>query len=352
MIFSMTSPLDRALPYVIAEAGVNHNGDPALAKKLVDAAVEAQADAVKFQLFDPDELASENAPLAEYQERSGEEDQREMLRRLTIPNDEYRKLKEYAEKQGIDFITTPFDITSAKFLAELGVRILKIPSGEVTNIPFLEKIAELGIFTILSTGMCDLEEVRTATLPFREKNVPFALLHCVSSYPAPMDQINLKAMDTLRKEFRVPVGYSDHTQGIDASIAAAALGAEIIEKHFTLDRTMVGPDHAASLEPDELIELVARIRDADGLKEMKIPTELLGDGIKKCQPCEVNVKEIARRSLIAAKTIPAGAKIDASMIAIKRPGSGMPPSMFKTLLRKTSQQDIPSGTLLQMDMFS
>lgn len=336
--------------YVIAEAGVNHNGDPALARQLVDVASNAGADAVKFQLFNPDEIVSDTAPLAEYQERSGEDSQKEMLKRLTLPLDEYRQLKVYAERKGIDFITTPFDAVSARFLAGLGVRAIKIPSGEITNIPFLEQVATLRIFTIISTGMSTIWEIREAVEPFKSEGTPYALLHCVSSYPAPIDQINLRAMETLRGEFNVPVGYSDHTEGIDVAVTAVALGAQILEKHFTLDRTMPGPDHAASLEPDALKEMMRIIKDTKLLKSFPTTEAALGSSEKRCQPCELNTRDVARRSVVIAMDVAAGQTLTARMLSIKRPGTGITPKDLPTVIGKKTKNALCAGTVLTSDL--
>ncbi len=334
---------------MIAEAGVNHNGEFALAKELVDKAADAKADAVKFQMFDPDEIASEQTPLAGYQEKSASGSQHEMLRSLVLPRDNFRALKAHAESLGLAFITTPFDADAALFLAGLGVQIMKIPSGELTNIPFLERVAALGIFTILSTGMATIDEVRDAVAPFVALNVPFALLHCVSSYPAPRDQANLRAMETLRREFPVPVGYSDHTQGIDVPLMAAALGAEIIEKHFTLDRTMKGPDHAASLEPDELTEMIRRMRDKDALKTVDVPPAVLGDGVKRCQPCEEDVRRVGRRSVTIARDAAAGLVLTEDMLLIRRPGTGILPKDRVRMIGKTLSRALPAGSVVTWD---
>lgn len=338
--------------YVIAEAGVNHNGDPALARQLIDVAASACADAVKFQLFNPDEIVSDDAPLAEYQERSGEDSQKEMLRRLTLPLDEYRQLKAYAERKGIDFITTPFDAASARFLVDIGVKAMKIPSGEITNLPFLREVASLKIFTIISTGMSTLEEVREAVTLFQQEKTPFALLHCVSSYPAPIHQINLRAMETLRREFSVPVGYSDHTEGIDVAVTAAALGAQILEKHFTLDRTMVGPDHAASLEPGELQDMIRIIKDKNALEHVALVQEAFGTGEKKCQPCEMNTRDVARRSLVLRIPVKAGDVLVRDALAIQRPGTGIAPKFLGYIVGKRTVRDLDRGTVLTEDLLA
>ena len=335
--------------FIIAEAGVNHNGDPALARQLIDAAAAAGADAVKFQLFDPSEIVSRDAPLAAYQKNSGEESHHAMLMRLTLPLKEYAALKKHAEKKGIGFLVTPFDIQSARFLATLGVPAIKIPSGEITNLPFLRQVADLRLFTILSTGMSTMEEVRDAISPFREKRVSFALLHCVSCYPAPVGQINLRAMEALKKEFSVPIGYSDHTEGIDVAVTAAALGAALLEKHFTINRDLPGPDHAASLEPDELTAMITIIRDSAAMKNVRLVEAAFGDGIKKCQPCEENVRAVARRSVVLTRSVPAGTVITHAMLAIKRPGTGIPPRDYDRVAGKRTKKELHAGTVLTWD---
>jgi N-acetylneuraminate synthase/N,N'-diacetyllegionaminate synthase len=340
----------RGGPYVIAEAGVNHDGDVHQAMKLVDIAAAAGADAVKFQLFTPEELVSEQAPLASYQERSGEKNQMAMLKRLTLPQDDYRALKMRAEEQGIDFMATPFDSTSAQYLATLQVRIIKIPSGELTNIPFLQSVAVLGLPAIISTGMANLEEVHAAVQPFVQHDVPFGLLHCVSAYPAPPEQMNLRCMETLRVRFGVPVGFSDHTEGIATTLMAVAAGAEIIEKHFTIDRTLPGPDHAASLEPDELVEMIRRMRDPQDLSTIEVSDLVLGSGEKRCQPCEYDVRDVARRSVLAERSIPHGTVITTDMLEIKRPGTGIAPADLQKIIGRTSACDIPQGAVFQWDM--
>lgn len=326
--------------YIIAEAGVNHDGDMQKAKRLIEVAAEARADAVKFQLFDADELASNAAPLAAYQERSEEENQHAMLRRLTLPRESYRELKSHAEGKGLDFITTPFDSASARFLVELGVKAIKIPSGELTNGPFLKDVAALGVFTIISTGMSTLEEVKEAIKPFKRRKTPFALLHCVSSYPAPAEAINLRAMETMARAFKVPVGFSDHSLGITIALAAAARGARILEKHFTICRSDPGPDHAASLEPPELTAMVRSIREIE---------VAIGTGEKICQLCERNSRDVARRSLVLACAVRDGEKLTKRMIRIQRPGTGLPPAMLPELTGKTFTRDLDVGTLFTLD---
>ena len=324
--------------YIIAEAGVNHDGDIAKAHLLIDKAVESGADAAKFQIYRTDEIVSPNSPLADYQKEAGERSQYDMVKRLELPNEDFAALHAYAKEKGIDFITTPFDAKSAEFLASLGVEIIKIPSGEITNIPFLQRVAALKIPTIISTGMSTLEEIAEAIAPFKAAGTEYALLHCVSSYPAPAAQINLHAMKTMKEAFSVPVGYSDHTEGIAVPIAAVALGAQIIEKHFTLNKTDPGPDHAASLEPQEIAEMVQGIRIAEAA---------LGSTEKACQPCESNTRDIARRSVQLVQDAKAGDIITEEMIAIKRPGTGIAPARITEIIGKTLSEDLPAETPLE-----
>lgn len=329
--------------YVIAEAGVNHNGDIAIAKQLIDAAVQAQADAVKFQMFDPEEIASADAELAAYQEGGDHSSQLEMLKQLALPQEAFAELVAYAQSAGIDCIVTPFDIASAQFLVTLDVPTIKIPSGEVTHLPFLEKVAALGVPVILSTGTCTLEEVDDAVQIFTKAGVELTILHCTSAYPTPFDQVHLRVMETLRKKFGVPVGLSDHSEGTAVAIGACALGATVIEKHFTLDRSMDGPDHKASLEPDELAAMIAGIRAVESA---------LGSGEKTRQTVEEDVANAARRSIVAARNISTGETITEDMLTLKRPGTGIPPKELSTVIGKIASQDISVGMLLRSDMLA
>lgn len=329
--------------YVIAEAGVNHNGDRAVAQQLVDVAVAAGADAVKFQTFRAELLASRHAPKAKYQLETTDpsESQIAMLRKLELKDEEYRELRDYCAKRGITFLSTPFDETTADFLDSLDVPAFKIPSGEITNIPYLRHVAAKRKPMIVSTGMSHLGEVESAICAIEDVgNIPLALLHCTSNYPAPMHEVNLRAMRTMERAFGYSVGYSDHTVGIEISIAAAAMGACIIEKHFTLDRTMNGPDHRASLEPNELAAMVAAIRNV---------STALGDGRKQPAASENATAAVARKSIVAARDIPVGAVIREEMLAIRRPGSGLPPSMLEYVVGRTSRIAITEGELLSFE---
>jgi len=331
--------------FVIAEAGVNHNGDLKLARALIDVAVEASADAVKFQTFRADRLATPDAPKAEYQLRTtgNEESQFEMLRRLELSADAHRELQSYCEERGMIFLSTPFDEEAVDLLDELGVPAFKISSGDLTNSPLLEHVARKGKPVILSTGMSELSELIEAVSVLNTAGCETPiLLHCVSNYPADPAEANLRAMQTMRSAFDVPVGFSDHTEGIDISLAAVALGACVIEKHFTLDRTLPGPDHRASLEPAELRELVRSIRRVE---------TALGSGRKVPTATEVETAKVARRSLVAARDIPAGTILEREMVVMRRPGTGMLPAMLDTLLGRQAIRDIAAGTLLDADMF-
>ena len=329
---------------IIAEAGVNHNGDVRLAKQLVDAAVAANADAVKFQTFKAERLVTQQAPKAAYQRRrTGEsESQLEMLRRLELSPRAHEELAEYCRQQGILFLSTPFDEESAALLANLHVPAFKIGSGELTNLPLLEYVASKNRPMIVSTGMSTLAEVETAVRAIqRVNNRGLIVLHCVSNYPADPAEVNLRAMQTMVRTFNVPVGYSDHTLGIEVALAAVALGACVIEKHVTLDRTMPGPDQRASIEPDELSALVRGVRMIE---------VALGDGRKQPTPRETDTAAVARRSLVAARDVPAGGRLTQELIAIKRPGTGLSPALQAQLVGRTAKRSIPAGTLLTWDM--
>jgi N,N'-diacetyllegionaminate synthase len=328
---------------IIAEAGVNHNGSLDMAFRLVDAAKEAGADAVKFQTFRAENLATASAHKAAYQERttSGSETQFEMLKRLELGVDEHRKLVEHCRKIGIQFLSSPFDLESADLLATMDLPLYKIPSGEITNVPYIHHIAAKGKPIILSTGMCTLGEVEEALKTLHDAGATdITLLHCVTEYPAPFDEINLRAMQTMRTAFGLPVGYSDHTPGIEISIAAAALGAVVIEKHFTLDRNLPGPDHAASLEPAELKQMVTAIRHVEAA---------LGNGIKVPAICEVPNMSVARKSVVAARVLQAGHKLQPQDLAIKRPGNGIQPRQINDLIGRTVGRDVQKDELIRWD---
>jgi N,N'-diacetyllegionaminate synthase len=332
--------------FVIAEAGVNHNGDPDRALAMIDVAADAGVDAVKFQTFDADRLALRQAPKAAYQiEATGPaESQHAMLAALQLSRDDHVALAQRCRERGILFMSTPFDEPSADMLAELDVPVFKLPSGEITNHALLSHVARFGKPLIISTGMATIEEVEQAVLAVRiAGNESFALLHCVSAYPADPHDVNLRAMATMAAAFGVPVGYSDHTQGLTVALAAVALGACIIEKHFTLDRTLPGPDHRASLEPGELAELVRCIRTVESS---------LGDGRKEPSMAEAATAAVARKSLIAARDIEAGALITDAHLDAKRPGTGLSPALRPRLVGRNARVAISAGTILTWEMLS
>jgi N-acetylneuraminate synthase len=330
--------------FVIAEAGVNHNGDMALARALVDVAAEAGADAVKFQTFAVDRLVTRSAATAEYQRRAlgGEPSQYEMLARLELSPADHEMLLAHCARRGIEFMSTPFDPESARFLKRLGVRRIKISSGDVTNLPMLEVVGALGLPVILSTGMADLEEVAAAVSTLRTAGVTdLALLQCVSNYPADPALTNLRVMDTFARTFSTPVGLSDHSPGTAVAIAAAARGAAYIEKHFTLDRALPGPDHQASLLPGELRALVEAIREVEAA---------MGDGVKRPAPSELPVRDVARKSLVAARDVPAGAALAPDDLVILRPGTGLSPAALPRVLGRRTARPIPHHTPITEDM--
>jgi len=336
--------------FIIAEAGVNHNGSEKLALELVATAKEAGADAVKFQTFSADRLARPGARKAAYQEReTGTGDQLSMLRALELPESAYVRLRDHCRAQGIEFLSTPFDREAADLLVALGMLRLKVPSGEITNFPFLAYLAGKGLPIILSTGMADLEEVARAIDVIRqawtgagvvERPGMLTLLHCTSNYPAAMEDVNLRAMQTMADSFNLPVGYSDHTSGVEVSVAAVALGATVIEKHFTLDRNMPGPDHKASLEPDALARLVREIRNV-GLA--------LGDGVKKPRPSELPVRDLVRRSVTLLRPMAAGERIGHEDITLLRPGTGIPPMDMEKVIGRVLRCGLDAGAMLEWE---
>lgn len=329
--------------YIIAEAGVNHNGSVEIAKRLIDAAKMGGADAVKFQTFKAEKLVTRSAEKAEYQKRAGGagDSQFEMLKRLELVEDDFRLLLHHCIQVGIEFLSSPFDEESADMLDSLGMATFKIPSGEITNYPFLEHVARKGKPVILSTGMSTLGEVEEAVGILCAGGAPrLTLLHCVTEYPAPYEEINLNAMLTLRAAFGLEVGYSDHTPGIEVPVAAVALGATVIEKHFTLDNTMDGPDHGASLDPDLFGLMVQAIRNVE---------QAMGDGIKRPAPCELKNAGIARKSVVAAATIEKGEIISLDKLTIKRPGYGIQPKDMGKLVGLRVNRTITKDEVLKWD---
>jgi N,N'-diacetyllegionaminate synthase len=330
--------------FIIAEAGVNHNGDVSLARRLIDAASDAGADAVKFQTFKTKNLVTIGAEKAEYQKRSDSTSgtQYDLLKKLEFTETDFRKLSIYAKKKGMIFLSTAFDEDSVELLSRLNVPAYKIPSGEITNFPLLKKIALYKKPVILSTGMSTIDEIKEAVLILIEYGCSeIILLHCTTSYPAPTESVNLRVLKTLRSLFCLPTGYSDHTSGITIPIAAVAMGACVVEKHLTLDRSLSGPDHKASIEPDEFKRMVSAIREIESA---------LGDGEKKMQLCEASIRDVVRKSIVSAKKISSGSIITEDMLAIKRPGTGIEPKYLKNILGKSAVCGIKKDTVITWDM--
>ncbi len=328
--------------FIIAEAGVNHNGSLELAKKLIDVAVEAGADAVKFQTFKADKLVSKRAQKAEYQKQttSAAESQYEMIKKLELNESAHHELISYCKQKQIMFLSTPFDHDSIDLLYSFDMPIFKIPSGEITNLPYLQHIGRLGKEVILSTGMADLGEIEDALDILVQSGTSIeniTVLHATTEYPCPIEDVNLSAMQTIKAAFGIKVGYSDHTQGIEVPIAAVAMGASVIEKHFTLDRTMDGPDHKASLDPAELKAMVQGIRRV---------SEALGNGIKKPSKSEVKNMSVARKSIVASRSIKAGEILSIENLGVKRPGSGISPMRWDEVIGQVAQKDYQSDDLI------
>lgn len=328
--------------FVIAEAGVNHNGSLDLARRLVDVAAEAGADAVKFQTFKADKLVSKGAQKADYQKQttSAEESQYAMIKKLELDEAAHRELIRYCHEKQIMFLSTPFDHDSIDMLNNFGMLIFKIPSGEITNLPYLRHIGSLGKEVILSTGMATLGEIEDALdvlIQAGTSKEKITVLHATTEYPCPIDEVNLRAMSTIFHAFGIRVGYSDHTQGIEVPVAAVALGACVIEKHFTLDRTMEGPDHKASLEPHELKEMVRSIRRV---------SQALGDGMKRPSKSEQRNIAVARKSIVAARQIKVGEMFSEDNITIKRPGNGINPMRWDEVLGQVAQKDYREDDLI------
>ncbi|AJC91241.1 N-acetylneuraminate synthase [Campylobacter subantarcticus] len=327
---------------IIAEAGVNHNGNINIAKKLIEVASEAGADFVKFQTFVAENCISKNAKKAEYQLQATDENQSQldMVKKLELSKQDHEILIEHCKKFNIKFLSTAFDLESIDLLVELGVEIFKIPSGEITNLPYLKKIASFNKKIILSTGMSTLDEIKSAIKILEQNGTQrdkITILHCNTEYPTPFEDVNLNAMQTLKKTFCLPVGYSDHTLGVTIPIAAVAMGACVIEKHFTLDKSMLGPDHKASLEPDELKIMVKAIRDLE---------QAFGDGIKKPSKSEDKNKNIARKSLVAKKAIKKGEYFSEENLTTKRPGNGICAMNYDRYLGKIAQRNYSEDELI------
>jgi len=329
---------------IIAEAGVNHNGDMELAKRLIDIAADAGADLVKFQTFTVERLASQSAPKADYQNQTTDpvESQFAMLKQLELSMQMHEVLIAHCQQRNIGFFSTGFDIQSLDYLVSLGAERFKIPSGEITNLPYLRHVGGLGKPVILSTGMATLGEIEAALEVLEMAGTPrtqITVLHCNTEYPTPMQDVNLRAMCGIRDAFGVAVGYSDHTAGIEVPIAAVALGATVIEKHLTLDRNLPGPDHKASLEPDEFAAMVHSIRNIE---------QVMGDGIKRPSPSEAKNMPIARKSLVAAKQIRAGEQFTAENITAKRPGTGISPMRWDEVVGRVAARDFAADELISL----
>ncbi|WP_411350359.1 N-acetylneuraminate synthase [Paenibacillus sp. WLX2291] len=326
--------------YIIAEVGVNHNGSLEKAMQCVDVAARSGADAVKFQTFKSEKLVTKQAKKANYQSENmnSDENQFQMLKKLELSFEEFIKLKQYCDEKKIDFMSTPFDDDSAEFLDSIEVDAFKIGSGDMNNIPFLKKINQYKRPVLLSTGMSDMQEIREPLEALKDCTV--ILLHCTSDYPAPFEDVNLKVIPIMKQTYAKIVGYSDHTIGIEAAVAAVALGAKVIEKHFTLDRNLPGPDHKASLEPIELASLIHSIRNIE---------QALGDGIKRCMPSEMDTRTVARKSLVLANDKYAGEKLTEGDILVKRPGVGIEPKFYEQFIGKVLVRDMTKDMLLKWD---
>jgi N,N'-diacetyllegionaminate synthase len=333
---------------IIAEAGVNHNGSLDLAKKLIDAGAEASVDYVKFQTFRAEKLATRSAAKADYQKKNtgNEDNQLSMLKKLELNEDDHKALIEYCNSKSVKFLSTAFDLDSIDLLKNLGLKIGKIPSGELTNLPFLLKMASSFEELILSTGMADMEEISASIDAIVTTGFPknkLTVLHCTTEYPAPYNEINLLAMQTLAAEFGVSIGYSDHTKGIEVPVAAVALGASVIEKHFTLDRNMEGPDHKASLDPHELKQMVQSIRNVEAA---------LGNAKKTPGVSESRNKVIARKSIVASKNLEVGHVLTEEDLTTKRPGTGLSPMLFYTIIGKKLRKAVQEDEILTQEHLS
>lgn len=328
--------------YIIAEAGVNHNGDIRIAKKLIDMAVESGANAVKFQTFKPEKLVCRDAAKAEYQKEltPALESQYEMLKKLELSEQMHIELINYCVEKNIQFLSTPFDLDSIEMLCRLGIPFIKIPSGEITNLPYLRAAARTGKDIILSTGMSSLEEVKNAKNILQKNNAgKIIMLHCNTEYPTPMEDVNLRAMLTIKKELNVQVGYSDHTEGIEVPIAAVALGAVVIEKHFTLDKGMEGPDHKASIEPKDLKQMVKSIRNIE---------KALGSTEKMASISEKRNIPVVRKSIVASKKIKTGEIFSEDNLTVKRPGTGISPMEWESVIGTRAIKDFEEDQLIEV----
>lgn len=333
--------MSRQSVYIIAEAGVNHNGDFKLAKKLVFEAKRIGSDAIKFQTFKAENIVTKKAERADYQKENcgGEESQFEMIKKLELSEEEFESLFEYCKEIGIDFLSSPFDLDSIHFLSKLGMRVFKIPSGEITNLPYLREISKVAKKVILSTGMATYDEIGEAISILKENGEKeLVVLHATTEYPCPFAEVNLLAMNSIGEKFKCDIGYSDHTKGIEIPVAATALGAKVIEKHFTLDNKMVGPDHRASLDVEEFESMVKSIRNVENS---------LGDGVKKPTESEMRNIPIVRKSIVAKSKIRKGEEFSEFNLTTKRPGSGLNPMKnWDNLLGKTAEKDYEADDLI------
>ena len=331
---------------IIAEAGVNHNGDINKARRLIDKAVEAGVDYIKFQTFKTESCISKNAVKADYQienTQNSSESQLEMVKKLELTFEQFVELEKYCTQKNIKFLSTGFDSESLVFLAQLGITIAKVPSGEITNLPYLRQVASLFPEVILSTGMATIDEIKDAVKVLIDNGVSkdkITILHCNTEYPTPMEDVNLKAMLHIQRELGLPIGYSDHTLGIEVPIAAVALGATVIEKHFTLDKTLPGPDHKASLEPDELKAMVSAIRN--------IEKAIGGSGLKEVSKSEEKNKPIARKSIVASTDIKKGDIFTPENLTVKRPGTGISPMQWDEVIGKEAKRNFQEDELIEL----
>ena len=330
---------------IIAEAGVNHNGDIAKAKALIDKGAEAGVDYVKFQTFKAEKLVTKQAQRASYQDKNTQnnDSQYEMLKKLELSQVLHQELMDYCNQKGVKFLSTGFDSESLVFLAQLGITIAKVPSGEITNLPYLRQVASLFPEVILSTGMATIGEIKDAVKVLTDNGVSkdkITILHCNTEYPTPMEDVNLKAMLHIQRELGLPIGYSDHTLGIEVPIAAVALGATVIEKHFTLDKTLPGPDHKASLEPNELKAMVSAIRN--------IEKAIGGSGLKEVSKSEEKNKPIARKSIVASTDIKKGDTFTPENLTVKRPGTGISPMQWDEVIGKEAKRDFQEDELIEL----
>lgn len=328
--------------FIIAEAGVNHNGNLDIAKKMIDEASKTGVDAIKFQTFKTENLVCKGAKKAEYQKNNtdNKENQFEMLKRLEFSYEDFKELNEYCKLKDIMFLSSPFDLESIEMLKKLDIEIFKVPSGEIENVPYLREISKCNKKIILSSGMCNLSDIEFAIeILEKEGAKDISILHCNTEYPTPMEDVNLKAMETIKKAFSYDVGYSDHTEGIEIPIAAVALGAKIIEKHFTLDKSMEGPDHAASLTPKELKDMVCAIRNIE---------KALGNGRKIPSKSESKNKDIARKSIVSKRPIKKGEIFSLENITTKRPGTGISPKRFDEIIGKEAFKDFNEDEMIKL----